>query len=78
MIIYSKAFEKKYCCFSLQTPEVTPAAELDLKWEKPDEEALIKYMCEEKGFAEDRIRNGCKKLTKARYPVKKDLYLPEK
>ena len=48
------------------SPDVTPASELDLKWDKPDEEALVKYMCEEKGFAEDRIRNGCKKLDKAR------------
>ncbi len=47
-------------------PEVTPAADVELKWEKPDEEALVKYMCGEKGFAEDRIRNGAKKLLKAR------------
>lgn len=47
-------------------PEVTPAEEFDFKWEKPDEEGLVKYMCEEKGFAEDRIRNGAKKLLKAR------------
>jgi len=47
-------------------PEVTKAEELDLKWEKPDEEGLIAFMCGEKGFAEDRMRNGCKKLMKAR------------
>lgn len=47
-------------------PEVTPGDDLDFKWEKPDEEGLVKYMCEEKGFAEDRIRNGAKKLIKAR------------
>merc|ERR1712098_469474 len=49
-----------------KTPEVTPASELDLKWEKPDEEGLISFMCGEKGFQEERIRNGCKKLEKAR------------
>ena len=49
-----------------QTPEVTPADELELKWEKPDEEALVAYMCGEKGFGEERIRGGCKKLLKAR------------
>jgi len=49
-----------------KTPDVTPASELDLKWEKPDEEGLVAYMCGEKGFTEDRIRNGCKKLVKAR------------
>jgi len=48
------------------SPEVTPAAEVELKWEKPDEEGLVKYMCEEKGFAEERIRNGIKKLVKAK------------
>ena len=47
-------------------PEVTPGEEIELKWEKPDEEALVKYMCEEKGFQDDRIRNGAKKLLKAR------------
>jgi flap endonuclease-1 len=50
-------------------PEVTPAKDVDLKWEKPDEEGLVKYMCEEKGFAEDRIRNGAKKLLKGREGV---------
>jgi len=49
-----------------KTPDVTSADELDLKWEKPDEEALVAYMCGEKGFGEDRIRSGCKKLLKAR------------
>ncbi|KAA0194021.1 hypothetical protein HAZT_HAZT004178 [Hyalella azteca] len=47
-------------------PEVTSAAEVELKWNEPDEEALVQYMCAEKGFNEDRIRNGCKKLYKAR------------
>ena len=47
-------------------PEVTPADQVELKWEKPDEEGLIKFMVEEKGFNEDRIRNGAKKLLKGR------------
>ena len=47
-------------------PDVTPASEIELKWEKPDEDGLVAYMCGEKGFSEDRIRNGCKKLDKAR------------
>jgi len=49
-----------------KAPEVTPADEIELKWEKPDEEALVAYMCGEKGFQEDRIRNGIKKLVKGR------------
>lgn len=47
-------------------PDVTPGEEFDFKWEKPDVEGLVKYMCEEKGFEEQRIRNGAKKLEKAR------------
>ena len=47
-------------------PEVTPADKIELKWEKPDEEGLVKFMAEENGFAEDRIRNGAKKLLKAK------------
>ena len=47
-------------------PDVTPAIEIDLKWEKPDEEGLVQFMSEENGFAEDRIRNGAKKLLKAK------------
>ena len=35
---------------------MTPAAEVELKWEKPNEEELIKFMCEKKGFDEQRIR----------------------
>ncbi|XP_072169618.1 flap endonuclease 1-like [Diadema setosum] len=47
-------------------PDVTPGDEVDLKWTAPDEEELIKFMCNEKGFSEDRMRNGVKKLQKAR------------
>jgi len=47
-------------------PEVVDAAEVDLKWNEPDVEALVKFMCEEKGFNDERIRNGAKKLIKGR------------
>ncbi|CAG0911792.1 unnamed protein product, partial [Cyprideis torosa] len=43
-------------------PDVTKAEDLDFKWEEPNEEELVKYMCEEKGFNEERIRAGAKKL----------------
>ncbi|XP_069114047.1 flap endonuclease 1-like isoform X2 [Argopecten irradians] len=49
-----------------QEPEVTEPNDIELKWSEPDEEGLIKFMCEEKNFNEDRMRNGMKKLTKAR------------
>ena len=49
-----------------KTPEVTPADQCPLKWEAPDEEELVKFMAGEKGFNEERMRNGVKKLTKAK------------
>ncbi|XP_050689428.1 flap endonuclease 1-like [Eriocheir sinensis] len=47
-------------------PEVADPKEIELKWNEPDEEKLVDYMCGEKGFSEERIRNGVKKLVKAR------------
>lgn len=47
-------------------PDVVDAANLDLKWVEPDEEALVAFMCKEKNFSEDRIRSSSKRLAKAR------------
>ncbi|XP_064467089.1 flap endonuclease 1-like [Ornithodoros turicata] len=47
-------------------PEVTPADDVQLKWTEPDEDGLVKFLCEENGFNEERIRNGAKKLLKGR------------
>uniref|UniRef100_A0A669F530 Flap endonuclease 1 n=1 Tax=Oreochromis niloticus TaxID=8128 RepID=A0A669F530_ORENI len=47
-------------------PEVVDCSTVELKWNEPDEEGLIQFMCEEKQFSEDRIRNGCKKIVKSR------------
>ncbi|XP_008276183.1 flap endonuclease 1 isoform X2 [Stegastes partitus] len=47
-------------------PEVVDCSSVDLKWTEPDEEGLIQFMCTEKQFSEDRIRNGCKKIVKSR------------
>ncbi|XP_067870241.1 flap endonuclease 1 isoform X1 [Heterodontus francisci] len=47
-------------------PDVVEAESLDLKWSEPDEEELVKFMCEGKQFSEERIRNGAKKLLKGR------------
>jgi len=49
-----------------KNPEVKKDEDVELKWEAPSEEELIKFLVEEKGFSEDRIRSGIKKLTKAR------------
>ncbi|KAI5696243.1 hypothetical protein M8J76_008859 [Diaphorina citri] len=47
-------------------PEVADPETIELKWSDPDEDGLVKYLCGDKNFAEDRIRNGAKKLLKAR------------
>uniref|UniRef100_A0A8D9A7E9 Flap endonuclease 1 n=2 Tax=Cacopsylla melanoneura TaxID=428564 RepID=A0A8D9A7E9_9HEMI len=47
-------------------PDVADPETVELKWTDPDEDGLVKYMCGDKNFAEDRIRNGAKKLLKAR------------
>ncbi|WAR12859.1 FEN1-like protein [Mya arenaria] len=49
-----------------KTPEVADPSTLELKWTEPNEEELIDFMVTQKQFSEDRIRNGIKKLTKAR------------
>jgi len=49
-----------------KNPEVADPETIDLKWVQPDEEGLVKFMCGEKNFNEDRIRNGAKKLAKAK------------
>jgi len=40
------------------------APECDFKWEKPDTEGLVKFLVEEKGFSEDRVRSGAGRLAK--------------
>ncbi|XP_069796953.1 flap endonuclease 1 [Narcine bancroftii] len=47
-------------------PEVVEAESVELRWSEPDEEQLVAFMCGEKQFSEDRIRNGAKKLQKSR------------
>jgi len=32
-------------------PDVTDPNEIELEWKEPDEEGIIQYMCNEKGFA---------------------------
>ncbi|XP_028165911.1 flap endonuclease 1 isoform X4 [Ostrinia furnacalis] len=47
-------------------PEVADPSGIELKWTDPDEEGLVKYLCGDKQFNEDRVRAGAKKLLKAR------------
>ncbi|KAK9433804.1 PIN domain-like protein [Lipomyces doorenjongii] len=45
-------------------PEIVDPATLDLRWEEPDVEGLVDYLVKEKGFSEDRVRNGASRLMK--------------
>lgn len=47
-------------------PEVTDPEEIDLKWTDPDEEGLVKFMCGDRQFSEDRVRSGAKKILKSK------------
>lgn len=47
-------------------PEITNPEEVKLEWTTPDEEGIIQFMCNEKGFALDRIQAGIKRLKAAK------------
>ncbi|KXT13456.1 hypothetical protein AC579_4240 [Pseudocercospora musae] len=38
--------------------------ECDFKWDNPDVDGLVKFLVEEKGFSEDRVRSGAARLQK--------------
>jgi len=44
-------------------PPVTD--EYELRWREPDEEGLIKFLCEEHDFSEERVKNGLERLKRA-------------
>lgn len=39
---------------------------VQLEWKDPDEEGLLKFLVEEKGFNQDRVLSGIKKLKEAK------------
>merc|ERR1712241_55492 len=45
-----------------QNPDVEDGSGFDLKFTDPDEEGLVKFLCEEKNFSEERVRGGIKKI----------------
>lgn len=47
-------------------PDVRKAddPECDFKWDPPDVDGLVKFLVEEKGFNEDRVRSGASRLQK--------------
>eukprot|EP00298_Acanthocystis_sp_HF-20_P006298 c16202_g1_i1.p1 GENE.c16202_g1_i1~~c16202_g1_i1.p1 ORF type:complete len:382 (+),score=179.00 c16202_g1_i1:51-1196(+) len=49
-----------------KTPDVTDPESVDFKWNAPDEEGLVEFLCKEKGFNEPRVRSSIEKLKKCR------------
>lgn len=47
-------------------PEITDPNEIELKWSEPDEEGLVKFLCGDRQFSEERVRNGVKKILKSK------------
>ncbi|KAM7342296.1 flap structure-specific endonuclease 1 [Cochliomyia hominivorax] len=47
-------------------PEVQDASEIEFKWTEPDEEGLVKFLCGDRKFNEDRVRSGAKKIMKSK------------
>ncbi|OZJ03350.1 hypothetical protein BZG36_04209 [Bifiguratus adelaidae] len=47
-----------------KNPEVANPDEIELKWEEPDMEGLVKFLVQEKGFNEERVRRAAEKLHK--------------
>lgn len=39
---------------------------MQLKWTEPDEEGLVKFLCGDRQFNEERVRNGAKKIFKSK------------
>jgi flap endonuclease-1 len=46
-------------------PEVLDVDTIDLKWREPDEEGLVKFLCGDRQFSEERVRSGTKKIMKS-------------
>jgi flap endonuclease-1 len=62
--VVPEVFMFERCRELFKDPEVTSQEEMEmeLKWKKPDEEALIKFLVEDKGFAPERVAAGIKRI----------------
>lgn len=47
-------------------PDVLDPTSIDLKWSAPNEEELVQFLVQEKGFNEERVRNNVKKINNTR------------
>jgi flap endonuclease-1 len=57
-------FEEARALF--KNPEITVSDECNVTYKDPDEEGLMKFLCEEKMFARDRVEKGLKKLVESK------------
>lgn len=46
-------------------PEVLDPSTIELKWNQPDEEGLVKFLCGDRQFNEERVRSGAQKILKS-------------
>jgi flap endonuclease-1 len=49
-----------------ENPDVLDPTKIDLKWNAPNEEELVQFLVQEKGFNEERVRNNVKKINSTR------------
>ena len=61
-----EAFDFEQARTLFNTPEVAPAADVEIKHTSVDEEALTKFLVDSKGFNPDRVARGIEKLKKAK------------
>lgn len=47
-------------------PEITDPSTVELKWKDPDVDGLIKFLVDEKGFNDQRVRSSIERLKKSR------------
>lgn len=49
-----------------KSPTVTDPSKINLKWSNADEEGLVKFLCGDMQFNEERVRSGAMRLLKAK------------
>lgn len=49
-----------------KNPDVTDATDMKVTWTSPDEDGLLQFLCEEKGFSRERVLGGIERLKKSK------------
>eukprot|EP00461_Guttulinopsis_vulgaris_P002547 UN02548 len=61
-----KEFHYKEAAKLFIEPEVGDVDNIKFDWKLPDQEGLIQFLCGEKGFQEERVRSGIKRMLDSR------------